>query len=108
MLDAQRAAFYKRLLLHTSLALLSAILLLLIFPNFDFHWLAPIALTPLLLAVARTPLGWQRFALGWAAGIFYWFFLCNWIQFVLEVDGGMGRWGGWATFALFAVLKGLH
>jgi apolipoprotein N-acyltransferase len=112
MLDAARAALLnwrdKRLLLHTGLALFSALLLLLVFPKFDLHWLAPIALTPLLFALARMPLGWQRFAIGWAAGIFYWFFLCNWIQFVLEVDGGMGRWGGCASFCLFAVLKGLH
>ncbi len=108
MADRASAAHYRRLTLHTALALLSALLLLFLFPNFDFHWLAPIALTPLLIALARTPIAWQRFAIAWAAGIFYWFFLCNWIQFVLEVHGGMGRWGGWASFALFAVLKGLH
>jgi apolipoprotein N-acyltransferase len=102
------SAILRRLALHTSLALLSAIFLLLIFPNFDLHWLAPIALAPILLAIARSPIGWQRFLFGWAAGFLYWFFLCNWIQFVLEVDGGMGRWGGWASFVLFAVLKGLH
>jgi apolipoprotein N-acyltransferase len=102
------AAYYRRLVLHTILALLSALLLLLIFPKFDLFWLAPIALTPLLVALARTPIAWQRFVIGWAAGIFYWFFLCTWIQFVLEVHGGMGRWGGWASFTLFAVLKGLH
>jgi apolipoprotein N-acyltransferase len=99
---------YQRLAFHTILALLSAFLLLLLFPRFEVFWLAPAALTPLLVALARTPLAWQRFVIGWAAGIFYWFFLCNWIQFVLEVHGGMGRWGGWASFALFAVLKGLH
>jgi apolipoprotein N-acyltransferase len=97
-----------RLAWHTILALHSAFLLLLLFPKFEFYWLAPVALTPLLIALARTPRAWQRFAIGWAAGIFYWFFLCNWIQFVLEVHGGIGRWGGWASFALFAVLKGLH
>jgi apolipoprotein N-acyltransferase len=98
----------KPLALHTALALLTALLLLLIFPKYDLHWLAPITLTPLLIALARTPIAWQRFIIGWAAGIFYWFFLCNWIQFVLEVDGGMGRWGGWASFILFSILKGLH
>ena len=46
--------------------------------------------------------------MGWAAGFVFWFGVCSWIQFVLEVHGGMGRWGGWGTFALFAVLKGLH
>src|SRR3954470_22814820 len=94
--------------LHTLLALLSSVLLLLIFPKFDLRFLAPIALTPLLIALARTGKGWQRFAYGWAAGIFFWFFLCTWIQFVLEVHGGMGKWGGWGSFLLFCVLKALH
>lgn len=98
----------RPLLLHIGLAFLSALLLLLIFPKFEVYWLSPIALTPLLVALARTPLAWQRFAIGWAVGIVYWFFLCNWIAFVLEVDGGMGRWGGWGSFVLFSVLKGLH
>ncbi|MBV9764545.1 MAG: hypothetical protein JOZ48_06840, partial [Acidobacteriaceae bacterium] len=83
-------------------------MLLLIFPKFDLRFLAPIALAPLLIAVARTRSAWQRFLYGWAAGIFYWFFLCTWIQFVLEVHGGMGRWGGWGSFLLFCVLKALH
>ncbi|MBV8552441.1 MAG: apolipoprotein N-acyltransferase [Acidobacteriaceae bacterium] len=100
--------YHRRVLLHTLLALLTSVLLLLVFPKFDLRWLAPVALTPLLIVLARTPAGWQRFAYGWAAGIFYWFFLCNWIQFVLEVHGGMGRWGGWGTFVLFALFKGLH
>lgn len=100
--------YYRQVFLHTLLCLLSAILLLLVFPRFDIHWLAPVALTPLLIALARTRDGWQRFVYGWAAGIFFWFFLCTWIQFVLEVHGGMGRWGGWGSFFLFAIFKGLH
>ena len=100
--------FFGQVLLHTALSLLSATLLLLIFPKFDLRFLAPIALAPLLIAVARTRSAWQRFLYGWAAGIFYWFFLCTWIQFVLEVHGGMGRWGGWGSFLLFCVLKALH
>jgi apolipoprotein N-acyltransferase len=100
--------FYRRVLFHTLLALLTAGLLLLALPRFDIRWLAPFALTPLLVALARTPNMLQRFFLGWAAGIFYWAFLCGWIQFVLEVHGGMGRAGGWACFVLFALYKGLH
>src|ERR1700719_966803 len=94
--------------LHTLLALLSSVLLLLIFPKFDLRFLAPIALTPLLIVLALTKYGWQRFVYGWAAGIFFWFFVCTWIQFVLEVHGGMGRWGGWGGVALFGLYKGLH
>src|SRR3954468_24680172 len=96
------------LVLHTLGALLSAVLLLLIFPQFNIHLLAPVALAPLLIVVARTENAWQRFLYGWAAGIFYWFFLCTWIQFVLEQHGGMGQWGGWGSFLLFSILKALH
>jgi apolipoprotein N-acyltransferase len=99
---------YRRVLLHAVLSLASAILLVLIFPRFDLRVLAPLALTPLLVALARTSSAGQRFIYGWAAGILYWFLVCTWIQFVLEVYGGMGRWGAWASFFLFAILKGLH
>jgi apolipoprotein N-acyltransferase len=80
----------------------------LIFPGFRMPWLAPIALAPLLIALALEPRPLWRFLLGEFTGIVYWFGICYWIQFVLEVHGGMGRWGGWGTFALFCVLKALH
>ncbi len=99
---------YRPILINTLLALLTGALLLLIFPKFDLRFLSPVALTPLLIVLARTKDAWQRFVYGWAAGIFYWFFLCTWIQFVLEVHGGMGRWGGWGSFLLFCILKALH
>ena len=100
-------------LLNFALALIGAMLLVLTFPNIVFvnsgvPLLAPIALTPLLIALAREPRPLHRFLLGEFAGIVYWFGVCYWIQFVLEVHGGMGRWGGWATFLLFCVAKAIH
>jgi apolipoprotein N-acyltransferase len=94
--------------LNLLLCLATGALLVLIFPRFNYTWLAPIALTPLLLACARETNWRRRFLDGWAGGTFFWFFICIWIQFVLEVHGGMGRWGGWGAFVLFAILKGLH
>jgi len=91
-----------------ALALITAWTLIALFPPFSITWLAPVALAPLLIAVARERRPIFRFFLGWSAGIVFWFFLCTWIQFVLEVHGGMGRWGGWATFVLFSLAKGLH
>jgi apolipoprotein N-acyltransferase len=91
-----------------ALAIFSAILLILVFPRYDLTWLAPVALTPLLIACAREASWKRRFLQGWAGGFVFWFGVCTWIQFVLEVHGGMGKWGGWGTFVLFAVLKGLH
>ncbi|MEP6961095.1 MAG: apolipoprotein N-acyltransferase, partial [Acidobacteriota bacterium] len=90
------------------LALLSGACLVLVFPHFNFTWLAPVALAPLLIACARESNWKKRFLFGWASGMLFWFVLCVWIQFVLEVHGGMGRWGGWGTFLLFVVLKGSY
>src|ERR1700730_916810 len=100
-------------LINFTLALLSAAILILVYPNlifpgFGLPWLAPIALVPLLIALAREPRPLWRFLLGEFAGIVYWFAICYWIQFVLEVHGGMGRWGGWGTFLLFCLAKALH
>ncbi len=100
-------------LFNFSLALLTAVLLILVFPNllfpeFGLPWLAPFALIPLLIGLAHEPRPLWRFLLGEFAGIIYWFGICYWIQFVLEVHGGMGRWGGWGTFLLFCLAKAIH
>ena len=95
-------------MLNLLLALLSAALLILSFPRFDLVWLAPVALAPLLVAVAREPRWRRRFLLGWAAGVVYWFGVCYWIQFVLSYHGGLGDAAGWAVFLLFCVAKALH
>jgi apolipoprotein N-acyltransferase len=71
-------------------------------------WLAPVALTPLAIAVAREARPLRRFLLGWVAGVVFWFGVCYWIQFVLSFHGGLGDPAGWAVFLLFAVTKGLH
>ncbi len=94
--------------MNLALALGSGILLVLIFPDFNFTILAPLVLAPLLIACARERSWKRRFILGWASGFLFWFAVCYWIQFVLEVHGGMGRWGGWGTFVLFALLKGMY
>src|SRR5260370_6218762 len=94
--------------LNFGLALLAAALLILLSPGANATFLAPLALAPLLIAVAREPRPWMRFLLGWCAGVVYWFGICWWTQFVLEVHGGMGRWGGWGTFLLFCAIKAIH
>jgi apolipoprotein N-acyltransferase len=94
--------------LNLILALASAGLLILVFPDFNLAWLAPAALTPLLVAAAREPRPRRRLLNGWAAGAVYWFSVCYWIQFVLAVHGGMGEAAGWALLLLFALIKGLH
>jgi apolipoprotein N-acyltransferase len=94
--------------LNWALALLSAVLLILTFPKANFTWLAPVALTPLLVALARELRPFRRFLLGWGAGVVYWFGVCYWIQYDLAVHGGVSDAVAWALFLLFAVAKALH
>lgn len=95
-------------MLNGLLALASAALLVLTFPRFQAVWFAPVALTPLLIAVAREPRPFRRFLLGWGSGVVYWFGVCYWIQFVLSFHGGIGNAAGWAVFLLFCAAKALH
>ncbi len=82
--------------------------MVLLFPGFNLTWLAPVALAPLLIACAREPSWKRRWFYGWAAGAVFWCGVCPWIEFVMDVHGGMGPWGGWGTFILFGLYKGLH
>jgi apolipoprotein N-acyltransferase len=94
--------------LNLLLSLASAGLLVLCFPRFDLAWLAPFALTPMLVALAREGRPLRRFLLGWSAGVVFWFGVCYWIQFVLAFHGGMGDPVGWLVFLLFCAAKALH
>ncbi|MGA2736807.1 MAG: apolipoprotein N-acyltransferase [Bryobacteraceae bacterium] len=89
-------------------ALLTAILLILAFPRFNLVWCAPVALAPLLVAVAREPRPWRRFLLGHIAGVVYWFGVCYWIQGVLADYGGLSPALAWLSFLLFCLIKALH
>ena len=94
--------------LNLPLALAASLLLILAFPAFDIAVLAPFALAPLLVAMAREPGAKRRFLLGWAAGILYWVGVCYWIEYVLAKHGGMAPWAAWLAFALFSLAKALH
>lgn len=95
-------------MLNLALALATAVLLILTFPGFDFAVLAAVALAPLLVATAREPSPLRRFLIGEAAGIVYWCGTCYWIQFVLNVHGGMGVYESWGAFLLFGIYKALQ
>jgi apolipoprotein N-acyltransferase len=94
--------------LNFLLAAVSALFLILAFPRFDLAWLAPVALTPLLVALAREDRPHRRFGLGYLCGIIYWFAVCYWIQGVLEKHGGVSAAIAWASFALFCLAKAIH
>lgn len=96
------------MILNWLLSLLSAVLLVLLFPRFNYVWLAPIALTPLLIACLRERDWRRRAAFGYAAGIVYWFGICNWIQWTLAHHAGISGFAAWMLFALFCLAKAVQ
>jgi apolipoprotein N-acyltransferase len=96
-----------KMLVNFLLAVLSGVLLVVIHPNFNLTLLAPFALAPLLIALAREPRPKWRWALGHTCGIVFWGGICYWIQYVMAVHGALGEAGGWGAFALFALLAGM-
>ncbi len=96
------------MILNFLLALSSSALMVLLFPSFSFVWLAPVALTPLLIACARESRWKHRFLLGYVSGIAYWFGLCDWIQWTLAHHAAVSPALAWLLFALFCLAKALQ
>jgi apolipoprotein N-acyltransferase len=90
------------LLWQSMVAVASALLLLLSFPPFDFHYLAWIALAPLLLVIAGGVTVRRAFWLGWMMGIEFTFFAENWIAHSMTYFGGMLAVVAYAVALLFA------
>jgi apolipoprotein N-acyltransferase len=90
------------------LALVSSGLLIFSVPGYHAQWLAWIALAPLLYAMASERRARTRFLAGWIAGAVYWWVVCEWIEYVLEVHGGMNLPLAWLAFFLFGLYKALH
>ena len=64
-------------------ALLSGLLLVLVFPRISWAWLAPAFLVPLLLVLPGRPLK-HSFFLGWLSGAVFWGGACYWIYPVMR------------------------
>lgn len=95
------------MLLNYLLAVLSGLLLVLVFPRFNVTLLAPFVLAPLVCALAREWVPKHRFLLGWSMGLVYWSLANYWIYFVISVHGGLGPGLGSIGFVLFVLLRAI-
>src|SRR5438309_9990586 len=68
-------------LADSSLAIASALLLVVSFPDFNLWWLAWIGLVPLFAIVAQAPKAGRAFFLGWLWGIVFFFGTCWWLTY---------------------------
>ncbi|MGI9090717.1 MAG: apolipoprotein N-acyltransferase [Gemmatimonadaceae bacterium] len=93
---------------NSLLALLSAILLILAFPDFDFWFLAYLALAPLLFAVEREKHSIVKsFVLGWIFGIGFFFGSCWWLTFAPTTYGGVPWFISYALLFIVTLIVGL-
>ena len=92
----------RRYLKKISLAFLSGILLILIFPKFNLELLAWIALIPLLYAIQEENLK-NTFWLGWLAGVTYYLGSLYWITVTMVRYGGINLPSSIGILLLLAV-----
>ncbi|HEX8474845.1 MAG TPA: apolipoprotein N-acyltransferase [Pyrinomonadaceae bacterium] len=74
-----------------ALAVLSAALLILSFPDFNLWPLAWVGLVPLAVAVVRRPRGFQSFLLGWVSGTLFFYGSTYWLTHAMIHFGGIPR-----------------
>lgn len=89
--------------------MLTSLLLVLSFPDFNFWWLAWVAFVPLLYAVCARPQpsAAQAFVMGWLAGTLYFYGSCWWLTHSMIHYGGIPAWLAFPLLAPVTIVVGL-
>lgn len=90
-----------------AIALVSAALLIISFPDFNLWPLAWIGLVPLFIAVARKPQSWRCLYLGWLFGSVFFYGSCYWLTYSMIHTGGISPWVAFPLLLPGAVLLGI-
>lgn len=85
----------------------TALLLILAFPDFEFGFLAWLALVPLLLVVARRPSPLRALILGWAVGTVFFYATCYWLTYSMIQYGGLPPVAAYLLLAPGAIVIGV-
>jgi apolipoprotein N-acyltransferase len=88
-------------------SILSALLLLLAFPNFDFAVLAWIALVPLFIVIARRPSPGTALLLGWVTGSLFYYASCYWLTYSMIHYGELPPVVAYLLLAPATIVTGL-
>jgi apolipoprotein N-acyltransferase len=73
-------------------AIVSSILLIVSFPDFDLWPIAWLGLVPLLVVIARRPAAWRAFILGWLFGGVFFYGSCHWLTYSMVHYGHIPAW----------------
>jgi apolipoprotein N-acyltransferase len=88
-------------------AVTSAALLILSFPDFNLWPFAWFGLVPLLVVVARRPQSWPTFLLGWLFGSVFFYGSCYWLTYSMIHFGGIPPLLAYVLLAPGAILLGI-
>ena len=94
-------------LIDCGVALASAVLLIISFPDLEIWPLAWIGLVPLLLVVARSPRPWPSFLLGWLFGTVFFYGSCYWLTYSMIHTVGISPWVAFPLLLPGAVVVGV-
>src|SRR6266540_1086883 len=86
---AARTRAHAAALTDCGAAIISSVLLILSFPDFDLWPLAWLGLVPLLVAIAGRPSQWRAFFLGWLMGVSFFYASCHWVTYSMIHYGGI-------------------
>ncbi|MGH9873776.1 MAG: apolipoprotein N-acyltransferase [Pyrinomonadaceae bacterium] len=89
------------------IALFSALLLIISFPNFNLWPLAWVALVPLLLVVAHRARPLSCFWVGWLFGSVFFFGSCHWLTYSIIHFGGFSPWLAYPMLIPGALVLGI-
>ena len=92
---------------QATMTVASALLLLLAFPPFELHYLAWVALVPLLAVIDSGVTARRAFCLGWLFGLEFTFFAENWIAHSMTHFGEMLTVVAYGVALLFAAILAL-
>ena len=90
-----------------SVAMVSAALLIVSFPDFDLWPLAWLALVPLFLGVARSPQPGRAFFMGWVFGAVFFYGSCYWLTYSMIHFGRIQPWLAFPLLLPGAVILGI-
>jgi apolipoprotein N-acyltransferase len=92
---------------EAALAVLSAALLVLSFPDFELWPLAWVGLVPLFLAIAQRPRRGRAFLLGWITGTLFFYGSCYWLTHAMIRYGDIPAWAAYLLIIPPTVIAGL-
>ncbi|MCI0487306.1 MAG: apolipoprotein N-acyltransferase [Blastocatellia bacterium] len=90
-----------------SLAVLSGLLLILAFPEWNFWSLGWVATAPLIMAVVRERRFWRSLFLGYVTGTLFYMGSAHWVTYTMNHYGDLPLWLSYMILLLFASLLGI-